>query len=151
MSVEELKVTRLLQLPVLDLQPLLEESQALGFNFLEWLIRDYNEATNRFDQPGEALFAIYNRSDMIAIGGLNHDPYLPDSATGRVRRVYVLSLWRRKGVGKRLMQEIIAEARRHYKLLTLRTFDEPADKFYRALGFHKETQLDGVSHSMVLA
>ena len=147
---KETKIVRLKELPLLDLQPLLVESRNQDFNFLDWLVREYASGANRFDQPGEALFAIYSQSHMIAIGGLNGDPYLQESGIGRVRRVYVLSSWRRKGIGQRLMQQIVAEARLYFRLLTLRTFDERADKFYRAIGFQTEPEIDGATHHLKL-
>jgi GNAT superfamily N-acetyltransferase len=36
---------------------------------------------------------------MIAIGGLNHEPYSDDKYTGRLRRFYVKKEYRRKGIG----------------------------------------------------
>ena len=150
MGSEKVEIVRLEQLPLPDLQPLLKESQDQGFNFLEWLAREFEDGKNQFDNPGEALFAVYRGSQMIAIGGLNRDPYLRESNVGRVRRVYVLSSWRRKGIGRSLMQQIITEAKLHYRLLTLRTFDEPADEFYCALGFKKDPSVQGASHTMVL-
>jgi GNAT superfamily N-acetyltransferase len=147
---KETKIVRLKELPLLDLQPLLVESRNQDFNFLDWLVEEYASGANRFDQPGEALFAIYSQPYLIAIGGLNGDPYLQESGIGRVRRVYVLSSWRRKGIGQRLMQQIVAEARLYFRLLTLRTFDERADKFYRAIGFQTEPEIDGATHHLKL-
>lgn len=147
---DEIVIVRLKEMPLADIRPLLDESHKQGFGYVEWLVNDFVDGANRFDQPGEALFAVYNRSQLIAIGGLSHDPYLPDIDVGRVRRVYVLSSWRRMGIGKRLVQQIIAEARLHFSLLTLGTFDHRGDKFYRALGFHAKPVPYGATHCMEL-
>ena len=143
-------VARLRQLPLDELQPLLTESREQGFTFLDRLVTEYTNGANRFDQPGEALFGIYRRQQLIAIGGLNHDPYLQESGVGRVRHVYVLDSWRGQGVGRQLLQQIVVAAQGHYRRLTLRTFSEPADKFYCAVDFVKEPEIQGATHHMDL-
>lgn len=147
---EEIKIANLKQLPLEDLQPLLQESLEQGFKFLHLLVNDFASGKNRFNLPGEALFAIYAGAQMIAIGGLNRDPYRLEEGVGRVRRLYVLAEWRRRGIGRLLMQQIIDEARLHFHLLTLRTFNETADKFYRALGFQTEPEIQGATHYLKL-
>lgn len=147
----ETVVIRLEQLPLDELQPLLTESREQGFTFLDRLVTEYTNGANRFDQPGEALFGIYHRQQLIAIGGLNHDPYLQESGVGRVRHVYVLNAWRGQGVGRQLLQQIVAEAQGSYHLLTLRTFSEPAAKFYCAVDFVKEPAIQGATHHMDLS
>lgn len=147
---QNIDIVRIEQLPLADLQPLLQEARQQGFEFLDRLVEEYLDGTNQFAQPGEALFGVYSGQRMIAIGGLNRDPYLQESDTGRVRHVYVLSAWRGQGVGKQLVQRIIDEARHHYRLLTLRTFTEPASKFYCTIGFQTEPEIPGATHHLVL-
>lgn len=147
---QNIKIIRLEHLTLDDLQPLLRESREQGYEFLDWLVKDYLDSSNQFVQPGEALFGVYSSQHMIAIGGLNRDPYLADGDTGRVRRVYVLSTWRGRGVGKELVQRIIDEARCHYRLLTLRTMDEGASQFYCAIGFQMKSEIVGATHHLVL-
>ncbi|HEX6386761.1 MAG TPA: GNAT family N-acetyltransferase [Anaerolineae bacterium] len=147
---QNINIVQIEQLSLPDLQPLLQEGRQQGFEFLDRLVEEYLDSSNQFTQPGEALFGVYNGQHMIAIGGLNRDPYLQAGDTGRVRRVYVLSSWRGQGVGKRLVQRIIDEARRHYRLLTLRTLTEPASKFYCAIGFQTKPEIPGATHHLVL-
>lgn len=148
---ELVTISRLTDLPLADLRPLLAESRAQGFDFLDRLVSGYENGRNRFNHPDEALFGVYAGTQLIAIGGLNRDPYLPDGATGRVRHVYVLAAWRRLGVGRLLLDTIIAEARRHYRRLTLRTMTDEANRFYCALGFQTTPRLDGATHHLVFA
>ena len=143
-------IVQIEQLPLADLQPLLEESRQQGFEFLDRLVEEYLGDVNQFTQPGEALFGVYSGQHMIAIGGLNRDPYLQEEDTGRVRHVYVLASWRGRGVGKQLVERIIDEARLHYRLLTLRTLTEPASKFYCAIGFQTEPEISDATHHLIL-
>jgi len=133
-----------------DIQPLLSESIAQGHRFIDRLITEYEDGTNRFTLPGEALFGVYSGEQLIAIGGLNHDPFLADDEVGRVRHVYVLSEFRRQGVGTLLLRQIIDVACRHFRLLTLRTFSEDAATFYVALGFQETSEILHATHVLVL-
>jgi GNAT superfamily N-acetyltransferase len=146
----DIQIIPLDHLPLDDLHPMLEESRAQGFGFLDRLVDEYDRGINRFDKPGEGLFGVYSGGEMIAIGGLNHDPYLGQSDVARVRRVYVRSAWRRKGVGKRLVQHIIASAREHFRLLTLRTMTAEADQFYWAIGFQTGPEIENATHYLAL-
>jgi GNAT superfamily N-acetyltransferase len=143
-----LRIERLTELPTSDLQSLLAESRQQGHELVGRLIQEYESGQNRFDAPGEALFGVYADQDLIAIGGLNGDPYLPDGQTGRVRHVYVLADWRGRGVGRLLVERIIKEAREHFQRLTLRTFSDRGDRFFRSLGFQPGSPLPGASHHM---
>ncbi|MGB0387924.1 MAG: GNAT family N-acetyltransferase [Ardenticatenaceae bacterium] len=148
---EDIELIRLKELPIDDLQPLLEEGRKQGFTFLDRLVTGYVNGSNRFGKPGEALFGVYCDQRLIAIGGLNQDPYLQKEDVGRVRHVYVLSSWRKQGIGKRLVQRIIKEAKTHYRLLTLRTPSEQADRFYRAIGFKTAPEIQNASHHLAVA
>ena len=145
-----LEIVRLEQLPVKDLGPLLEESRRQGHEFLDRLVSEYIGGTNQFKKPGEGLFGAYVDQQLVAIGGLNQDPYSSEPDIGRVRHLYVLSAWRKQGVGKRLVQAIIAAAKGRFRLLTLRTFSADADGFYRALGFQTSPKIDRATHYLVL-
>lgn len=145
-----LDLVRLNDLPLDDLQPLLHESQSEGFEFVGRLLDDYVNHRNRFAALGETLLGIYDGQQLIAIGGLNRDPYQPDGDTGRVRHVYVLTAYRRQGVGQLLMKEIITVARQEFSRVTLRTMTAPAARFYEALGFQPTTTIDGATHVLDL-
>jgi GNAT superfamily N-acetyltransferase len=129
---------------------MLAESRQQGFKFVDTLVDDYATGKNRFQQPGEALFALFDGAQLIAIGGLNRDPYGDDPRVGRIRHVYVLAAYRGQGLGKRLMERLIAEAHPYFRRLTLRTFTEDADRFYRALGFQTEPAIEHATHRLEL-
>ena len=106
-----------------------------GFRFVERLIREYRSGLNRFDRSGEVLLTASVQGAVVGIGGLNRDPYFNDPKIGRLRHLYVASVWRRHGVGRLLVNQLIHEAKQHYPLLTLRTDTLAADAFYQKLGF----------------
>ena len=51
------------------------ESEAHGLRFVRRLTDEWLNGVNRFDRPGEALFAARDGADVVAVGGLNIDPY----------------------------------------------------------------------------
>ncbi len=134
-----------------DLNKLVEQSKEDGFRFVERLMTDYKSGTNTFNQSGEYLFGVFNDEGvLIAIGGLNNDPYTIDQCIGRMRRFYVSKEYRRHGVGSLLAQKLIAEAKKHYKILVLHTDTEQGNDFYTSLGFSKDSCFPKSSHYMKL-
>lgn len=147
---KNIHVQRIQTLPVEDVTRLVRESEEQGFDFLDRLIDNYENGSNRFDQPGEGLFGVYDGETLIAIGGLNCDPFLFDPFVGRVRRVYVASAYRRQGVGKMLLEAIISAAKGHFKLLTLRADTPDAAALYEGLGFQTEPRIENATHHLQL-
>lgn len=122
------------------LHPLIAESEAEGHRF----VRRY------FDVPVALVLAAFDASSLLGVCGLDPDPYANDRNVGRVRHLYVRPGARRKGVGRLLVESIIARARDRYSLLTLRTDNAEADAFYRALGFTARSDLASTTHAFVL-
>ena len=131
-----------------QLGPLIEASRAEGFNFVARLQLEL--AQGDFKKPGAALYGFVDNSfidgdllgDKLAgVGGLTSDPYLgAEPEVGRLRHLYVLPQYRRQGVGQKLVTAIVAEARRHYRVLRLRTTTREAAHFYEVLGFRPVTE-----------
>jgi GNAT superfamily N-acetyltransferase len=88
---------------------------------------------------------------VVGIGGLNRDPYFNDSKVGRLRHLYVESVWRRHGIGRLLATQLIHEANQHYQLLTLRTDTSAADEFYQELGFKTYPIWKNTTHHIQLS
>ena len=124
------------------------ESEAHGLRFVRRLTDEWLNGVNRFDQPGEALFAVRDAADIVAVGGLNIDPYTTDPATGRVRHLYVLAAHRRRGLGALLVTEIIAAARGHFHALRLSTSNPDAARLYERLGFRPRGNVAKCTHVM---
>ncbi|MHC0035371.1 GNAT family N-acetyltransferase [Pseudoneobacillus sp. C159] len=134
-----------------DLTRLLEESKEEGFRFVERLVNEYQNGTNTFHQPSETLFGIFTKTNkIIAICGLNIDPFSNSTKIGRLRRFYVGRKYRRNGVGSLLLKEIILQASNHFDLLVLHTDTNEADQFYTALGFSRDNQYPNSTHFMNL-
>ncbi|WP_419893826.1 GNAT family N-acetyltransferase [Oceanobacillus kimchii] len=143
------EVKKIYNLLEFELDTLVKESKQDGFRFLERLVNDYEAGSNAFNNFGEGLFAVFNEEGVIiAIGGLNKDPYSNEKSIGRLRRFYVSKEYRRKGVGSLLVNKIIDEAKKYYEILVLHTDTGQADKFYTSLGFSKENLYPNSSHYM---
>jgi hypothetical protein len=84
------RIQRATHLPVDRLFNLLSASQQEGFHSIHRLIYDWEAGHNRFNRPGDALFAAEQNNCLVGVCGLNNDPYCTDSTIGRVRRLYVL-------------------------------------------------------------
>lgn len=123
-----------------------------GYRMIRHLSETFRDASNRFDQPGEALWEARAGAHLIGVCGLNRDPFAaPAENAGRVRRLYVASEWRRHGVATTLLDQVIANAREFFSVLTVFTTDPAAAGFYRARGFRPVTGVAKRSFEMRFA
>ena len=141
-------VTRITDLDLAALEHLRAESSREGFRFLERLCEEWESGANRFDAPGEALFLATVDGRVVGVCGLNRDPYAHGPRIGRVRRLYVLSAHRRTGIGRALLEAVIARARDSFDLLRVRT--ESADAFCTARGFRRDDSDPEATHVLEL-
>ncbi len=148
MSAVEIRV--LARLPLEHLAALRKEAREQGFDHLERLVHEHEPNGNAFDRPGEALFGAFLDSRMVGVCGLNIDPYARNPGVGRVRRLYVATDQRGRGIGRRLVERVIAHAQPHFERLRLRTPTEPAARFYEALGFQRVMRAQKVTHALDL-
>ena len=147
----ELIVERVHDLDTKEIEPLVKESEAEGYRFVTRLVTDYDDGTNKFSEPGEALFLIRNDDrEVVAIGGVNLSVFPKDKLVGRLQRFYVLESTRRHGVGSKLLHEIIEHARGKFKEMTVRTESSKADAFYRANGFDLDDSSSETTHIIQL-
>lgn len=134
----DFKIEKITNLTTIDISHLMMESKEDGYHFLERLVNDYKNGANTFDKRGEGLYGVYNEKGiLIAIGGINIDPYLNDPEIGRLRRFYVLKEYRRKGIGRFLVNQILFAARRTFKEVVLHSDTDDVECFYTSLGFSK--------------
>lgn len=114
---------------------LAREAEQDGHRMVSRLIGDWRDGTNRFERPGESLYLATLEGEVAGVCGLNIDPYLDDPRVGRVRRLYVSTAHRRRGLGSLLVSCIVDDARQSFDVLRLRTRNPIAAAFYESLGF----------------
>lgn len=148
--VAALEIERLGELRAEALGPLVAESERAGLRFVRRLVDEWASGRNRFDQPGEACFAARLGGQVVGVCGLNVDPYAATPGVGRVRHLYVLTAYRKRGVGERLVREVIAAAWGRFGVLRLRTQNPPAARLYERLGFRRCTDAPDCTHLMEL-
>jgi GNAT superfamily N-acetyltransferase len=122
---------------ITTIEELAADAQADSRRMVSRLIQEWNDGSNRFDEPGERLYYSARGTQICAVCGLNRDPFADHPAVGRVRRLYVAVAARRMGVGSAIMNRLMVDAKKHFSTLHLRTFDPGACGFYEAMGFSK--------------
>ncbi|HEY7039039.1 MAG TPA: GNAT family N-acetyltransferase [Methylomirabilota bacterium] len=142
-------IERLSGEPADRLQALVVESERQGFRFVRRLVDEWRSGANRFDRPGEVLFAARSGPDVVGVCGLTVDPHAQDPRIGRVRHLYVLVPYRRVGVGEQLVADVIGSARGRFTRLHLRTTSAAAARLYERLGF-RPAPGPHHSHALVL-
>ena len=145
-----IQITRATALPEFELDELVTESEAEGFGFVTRFRDEWHSTRNRFDRPGEAFFTARIQGKLVGICGLSRDPYSAQASVGRVRRLYVRKEFRRLGVGQQLIHAVIETARNHFTLLSLRTDNPVASRFYEQQGFQSISRLESCTHMLSL-
>jgi len=101
-------------------------------------------------RKGEALIGVFKKEGIVAIGGINRDPYSNDPLIGRLRRFYAAEAFRRSAVGTVLLNLLILKAKSYYKVLVLHTVTLIADKFYYSFGFQRQSTYPNSTHYLKL-
>jgi len=130
------------------LRPLIEPSLAEGYNFVQKLWEEYESGKVTFTGEGETLLGGYIDGKLVAIGGIHADPYLNQPHIGRIRHVYVLSEYRRTGIGKGLVLGLMESASETFTTVTLRTPTDHGRAFYNAIGFSGAPKYENATHWM---
>jgi GNAT superfamily N-acetyltransferase len=128
-------ISRLYELPPDSLAELVAESERSGHRFVRRLVSDWSSGANRFNRPGEALFAVHVGGQVVGVCGLNADPYVPEPRVGRVRHLYVRAAHRRSGIGRQLVTAVIEAAAGVFDRLNLRTENPQSARFFEGLAF----------------
>lgn len=129
---------------------LVELSKAEGHDLVERLVDDWRDGSNRFDRIGEVACRVRLGAELVAVGGLNRDPYIDDPKVGRIRHVYVVPEARGAGVGRALVEALVDHARSRFTRVRLRTMTAAAAGFYRALGFEETPEEAESTHHIRL-
>jgi predicted GNAT family acetyltransferase len=131
-----------IQLPVPGMEQLQVEALQEGVLFIERLWEEWQNGMNRFAAPGEKLYGCMDQAVLVAIGGLNQDPFDCRRGVGRIRRVYVRPAWRNKGIGEALVHTLVENARTSFTTLHLRTENPTAARLYERVGFSRRLALN---------
>jgi GNAT superfamily N-acetyltransferase len=124
-----------IELPIPGVDRLQKEAGDEGYDFIETLLEEWASRTNRFDGPGEVLCGYVDQGLLVAVGGLTLDPFAGRPDMGRIRRVYVRSAWRNRGVGRALVTALVNHARTHFSCVRLRAESALAACLYESMGF----------------
>jgi GNAT superfamily N-acetyltransferase len=126
--------------PLLDLpsgiEELRTEAAGEGFRFVDKLVTEWRSGVNIFTRPGEVMLGAFQAVKLVAVGGLNRDPYADQDGIGRLRHLYVSKSGRRSGVGSVLVRQLLDRAANVFHLVRLRTETPDAADFYVRFGFH---------------
>ena len=116
-------------------RPLLDEAEEEQARFLFRLRDDWLSGRLRFEAEGEILLGAFVDGELAGVAGLSHDPYHPAPGLGRIRHVFVLRRWRRRGIARSLMERLLHHARGRFTVLRLTTQRPEAARLYESLGF----------------
>lgn len=125
------------------------ESMASGFNLLRRLEENWLNGQNRFDKPEEKLFGFYADDSLIAVCGLNQDPYTSSVRAGRLRHLYVGIEWRKRQIGSALLSALLEGSNDWFNFINTNA-PESAHAFYKRAGFIQITDTDKVTHRLYL-
>lgn len=150
MDLKGIHIKQIENLMKYEFKYLVQESKEEGFNFLKKLINEYENKLNTFNKTGECLYGIFQGEKLIGIGGLNEDPYTENNKIGRLRRFYISKDYRRIGLGKLLLNQLLSYAEKNFKVVVLHTDTKQGDAFYTVNGFVKGELYKGSSHYKVL-
>jgi len=126
---------RKIELPAPGIECLRAEAHEERLDFIDTLVEEWASAENRFDAPGEVLCGHLEEGLLVAVGGLNLDPFAGRPDMGRIRRVYVRPAWRNKGIGRALVTALVDQARTHFRCVRLRAENAGAARLYERMGF----------------
>jgi len=109
------------------------EADAEGHRNMARLEAEITESPEMFT----ALLAAFGAGELLGIGGLTPDP--ADPSGQRMRRLYVRSDGRGRGVGRAIANALLNEALGITSLVTVHAGDAEAGQFWEAMGFTPAT------------
>lgn len=123
----------------LRLRALEEHPEAFGASLEEDSALPLETVRSRIEGPGQAVLGAFDGARLVGVVGLYRDTQRKGAHTAHVWGMYVAPEARSRGLGRRLVEAAIEEARRmggvERLLLTVAAGNAPAQALYRALGF----------------
>ncbi|MDP2258357.1 MAG: GNAT family N-acetyltransferase [Caulobacter sp.] len=128
---------------------ILEAAASEDLRNMAMLADQWAGGEQRFDDPG-ALFAALADGDLAGVGGVTVETGAGEPAM-RMRRLYVLPMFRRFGVGRRLAGAMIQQGFQAAPLLTVNAgASDAAAPFWEAMGFERTEAVPGATHMLRL-
>lgn len=127
------------------LDRLRDEARRGGHRMLDTLAAEWASGATRFDRPDEMLLTAHIGDALAGIGGLTHEPKLPEAY--RMRRFFVSAEHRRAGVGRSLAAALLTDIRRHGHVVTANAA-AGSEPFWESLGFLPDRR-NGWTHILV--
>lgn len=118
-----------------DISAIRDEAASEGFRFVDRLIADWTDGSNRFDRAGEEFIVAFEREKTLGFCGLKYDPHVVQENVGRIQHLYVRRFARRRSVGSTLIKTLVSRASAYFSIIRLRTDTLEAATFYEGLGF----------------
>ncbi len=117
-------------------------ADAEGHRFVARTRHEWLDGTNRFDGVGETFFVALAGNRVVAMCGVNIDPYVNSTRVGRLRHMYTHPDYRRQGVAEALVRTCMRHGSRSFEKVRLRTDNPAADALYQSLGFEQVDEAD---------
>ena len=129
----------------LGFEALVQSSLETGVRNMALLHQRWKAGTECFDRDGEALFAARIGHRLVGIAGTTQEKDYPEPAM-RMRRLYVLPEYRRRGVARALAEKCMAKGLATAPTLTCNArASEAAGPFWQSLGFSR-INLPNITH-----
>ena len=132
------------ELPV-GFQALMQRSQDEGIKNMSMLRENWVSGAERFDKNGAALFGAFIENELVGLGGTTKELEYTGSAM-RMRRLFVLPQWRRKGVAGLIALQCMDWGLQSAKTLTRNAqASAAAAPFWERMGF-EPVSLPRITH-----
>ncbi len=149
MSQDVVVITRVVETLPDGFDVILQAASAEGVRNMAMLAAQWAGGEQRFDDPG-ALFAALVDGELAGVGGTTLETGVVEPAM-RMRRLYVLPMFRRFGVGRRLAGAMMQQGFQAAPLLTVNAAaSDAAGPFWEAMGFARTDALRGATYVLRL-
>lgn len=129
----------------LGFQALIQRSNDEGIKNMSMLRENWLSGAERFDKNGAALFGAFFENMLIGLGGTTKELGYKGSAM-RMRRLFVLPHWRRKGVARLIARNCMDWGLQSAKTLTCNAkASAAAAPFWERMGF-EPVSLPRITH-----
>ena len=111
------------------------DAESENYEFVDVLIGDWQDGSEDFSEPGARFLGLALDGKIVGVGGLGHDQHFPDQQIGRIKHVYVLKDYRRRGIARLLALALMQDAEKSFGTIRLHAASANAARLYEELGF----------------